>query len=200
MRITITRDTVTPELARILQQVKRPQALMQAGAKAMQVGISQHLRTLQARGNLQGWPEQKFFAGKSTSVERNVGISEITNTRAVVTIADPRFVHRIEGGTVTPKRRKFLTIPLSALAYALSGKGSLRQSAPDLRMIFTRKGAWLVKERPSGSAGNRFDFWFKLVKSVTHKPHPDEMPSTARLAALAEAAMRKAAWLLFKVR
>ncbi len=66
----------------------------------MQIVIWAHLDRLQARGNENGWPSQKFFAGKQTSVRKNMGISSPTDSGAVVTIADPRFVHRITGGTV----------------------------------------------------------------------------------------------------
>jgi hypothetical protein len=41
-------------------------------------------------------------------VRKNVGISSLTDSGAVVTIADPRFVHRITGGTVKAERGKKL--------------------------------------------------------------------------------------------
>lgn len=211
MQIRLDKDTITPALASIIDTCKRPRALFQAGAKTMQVEISKHLRRLQARGNLKGWPPQKFFAGKPTSVERNVGITSVTAKSAVVSISDPRFVHRITGGTVTAKRRKFLAIPLTAEAYAKAGKGSIRESMPGLFAVRFKRGLYLVREEfektTRGATGKRkfgrvkrariFPI-FKLVRSVTHRPHPEELPDTAALGVAAREAMRQAAEVIFK--
>lgn len=203
MRITLTQNTITPELKRILGEVKRPRALYQAGAKTVQVEISQHLKRLQARGNKKGWPSQKFFAGKATSVERNVGIASVTDKGAVITIADPRFVHRITGGPVTAKRGKMLAIPLTAEAYAVSGKGSIKESMPGLKVVKLPRGVYLVREQATKVKGSKIKSLrviplFKLVRSVTHKPHPEEMPDEKVLSAKARDAMLLAAQLLFK--
>lgn len=213
MFIGLTKDTVTPELQRIVEAAKRPRALMQAGAKSVQKEISDHLRKLQARGNKKGWPSQRFFAGRPTSVEKKVGISQITNMGFTVTIADPRFVHRIQGGPVTPKRTKYLAIPLTAEAYAKSGKGSIKESMPGLFVVKFKRGLYLVKEvaertragATGGRATNRIKRlrvfpMFKLVKSVTHRAHPEEMPDKAKLVASAQTAMRTAAELLFRAK
>jgi hypothetical protein len=211
MQIKLDKDTITPELKRLVREVgqkRGTQPIFQAGAKAVQVGISKHLKRLQARGNKRGWPSAHFFAGGPTSVERKVGIAKVTNTGAEVTIADPRFVHRIEGGTVTAKRARMLAIPLTAEAYALSGKGTIRESMPGLKVWKTRKGLYLIKEeiekrgRGAGSgergAGRRSAMsigrvrvlpMFKLVRSVTHGKHPDEMPKTEELSQEARGAM-----------
>jgi hypothetical protein len=211
MFIRLDKDTITPELQRLMREVSRPRSLMEAGAKTIQVEISKHLRKLQDRGNAKGWPPQKFFAGKPDSVEKHVGISRITNTSAEVTIADPRFVHRIEGGTVTPKRAKNLAIPLTAEAYAAAGKGSIKESMPGLKLVKFPRGLYLVKEvgekTTRGATGRRkygavqrlrvFPM-FKLVKSVTHNPHPEEMPDAAALGAAARDAMTRAAQILLR--
>lgn len=190
MFIRLKADTVTGDLKKKFSQVQRPRTLYEAGAKAVQKGITTHLRTLQARGNKMGWPSQGFFAGAKGSVEKNVGISSITDSGAVITIADPRFVHRIEGGTVTPKRRKFLAIPLTAKAYALSGQGSIRESAPNLKVIGKRKlYLGIVHE-------DRVEIWFALVRRVTHRAHPEEKPDEDKLAADAGRAMQRAANIL----
>lgn len=206
--LTLQRDTMTPELQRLAAQMQRPRAVLEAGAKTLQVEISRHLRRLQARGNVKGWPPQKFFAGKATSVEKRVGLAELTDVRAVVTIADPRFVHRITGGRVTAKRAKYLAIPLTAEAYAKAGKGSIRESMPGLKVIQFKRGLYLCREtserrthQATGSVKRARLFpLFKLVRSVTHRPHPEEMPNLAELSATTGAAMLKAARLLLRCR
>ena len=199
MHISLTKDTVTGELARLLAAAKRPKSIYAAGAKAVQVEILRHLTDLQSRGNQRGWPSRKFFRGGPDSVSKHVGIASLTDTGATITIADPRFIHRIEGGTVTAKRVKSLAIPLTAEAYAMGGKGTLRELAPDLVLIKTARGAYLA--RPTRGKGknkgkSQLKFLFKLVKSVTHKPHPSEMPDKTALTDSARAAMLTAARLL----
>jgi hypothetical protein len=210
VKISITKNTLTPELVRLINEAKRPRALFQAGAKTVQVEISKHLRRLQARGNDKGWPSQKFFAGKATSVERQVGVAAITDRGALITIADARFVHRIQGGTVTAKRTRMLAIPLTAEAYAAAGKGSIKESMPGLKVIVMKGAAYLVREK----AGNRNDKGqftggsgevrliplFKLVRSVTHRPHPEELPDEKILSRAAQAAMFTAAKILFQAK
>lgn len=169
----------------------------------MQISIKKHLRSLQARGNEMGWPSIGFFAGGRNSVEKNVGLAQITDKGAVITIADPRFAHRITGGTVTPKRAKLLAIPLRAEAYRLSGKGSIRESAPGLKLVVYPKGVYLIQDnRPKGGAGKKqvaIKPWFKLVPRVTHRPRPQEAPDPAKLSDDARSAMNRAADLLLQL-
>ena len=194
MRITLKSDTIRPDLQKKIKALSRPRSVYEAGAKAVQKGISAHLKKLQASGNEMGWPSQGFFAGSKNSVEKNVGISKLTDQGAIITIADPRFVHRITGGTVRPKRRKFLAIPLTAAAYALAGQGSIRTSAPGLK-VFGKRKLYLAVEK-----GDRIELWFALVKSVTHRPHPEDAPDEAVLAATAGSAMTRAADLLLEAK
>jgi hypothetical protein len=199
MQFRLDKDTITPELSRIMREVKRPRSLYAAGAKAVQKGIVAHLQDLQSRGNAKGWPEKKFFSGGPDSVRKRVGISALSDAGAVVTIADPRFVHRIEGGTVTPKRAKSLAIPLTAEAYAASGKGTLREAMPGLVLIKTSKGAFLAMPTDNrGKGRDQLRIMFKLVPSVTHRPHPDEMPDTEKLSEAARGAMQKAGEILLR--
>jgi hypothetical protein len=203
MTIKLDKNTITPELRRLMAQVRAPAPIFQAGAKAIQVAISKHLKALQARPNAKGWPPQYFFAGGPASVERNVGIAKVSNAGAEITIADPRFVHRITGGVVSAKRRKLLAIPLTAEAYAASGKGSIRHAFPGLKVLKLPKGVFLVREvlekRGKGKLSRLLIRpLFRLVPSVTHRPHPDERPPTTDLAAAARKAMTRTAHLLLR--
>ena len=202
MLLSLTKDTVTPDLKRLLREVDRPQSLFEAGAKTAQRFITRHLRDLEARGNKKGWPSQHFFAGGKNAVEKNVGIASVTPKSAVITIADVRFVHRILGGTVTPKRAGALAIPLTAEAYGLAGKGTLRESMPGLILFRTARGAFLGKSTMQKVAGRKglkrqqIKALFILLKSVTHKPHPNELPDQARMGAEIHDAMAKAAAIM----
>ena len=199
IQISLTKDTITPELQRLLAAAKHPKSILGAGAKSVQKGIVKHLVDLQGRGNVHGWPSKHFFSGGPDSVRKHVGVASLTDTSAVITIADARFVHRIEGGTITAKRAKMLAIPLTAEAYAASGKGTLRQSMPGLVIVKTPKGAYLAM--PTAGRGKGKDslrFLFKLVPAVTTKPHPGDMPDAQKLGETARVDMMRAAEILFK--
>jgi hypothetical protein len=187
--VKLQTDTVSPDLRRKLQLVKRPRTVIEAGAKATERAITKHLRVLQGRGNKMGWPSQGFFSKGKDPVERNVGVTQLNDKGALIEIADPRFLHRITGGVVTAKRRKFLAIPLIAEAYALSGKGSIREAAPGLTLKFPFLGT---------DENGEFRKWFILVKSVTHSAHPEEQPDTDQLSSDASKAMERAIAMLLQ--
>ncbi len=192
MLITIKSDTLTPELRRLLAAAKRPKPIWMAGGKTLQVEIVKHLKMLQARGNAKGWPAQRFFSGKADSVAKNVGRPDGQENRVSVTIADPRFVHRITGGKVVPKRGKYLAIPLTAEAYAAGGKGSIKSSMPGLFVVKSPNGLFLVREESSGKGKAKTSSLtplFKLLRSVTHRPHPEELPDVEKIRPLVDAAM-----------
>lgn len=196
MNITLKRDTATPHLMRLLATARSPRTartMLGAGAKAVQVGISKHLRALQARGNAKGWPSQGFFAGRRGSVEKNVGVSGYTPNTVTVSIADRRFVHRLQGGVVRAKRFKFLAIPLTAEAYAKGGQGSLKQSMPGLHPITLANGKSFLVRTTETNGARKTEFLFLLRETVTHTAHPEEAPDESALAAAGLAGMDLAA-------
>ena len=108
IQISLTKDTITPELQRLLAAAKHPMSILGAGAKSVQKGIVKHLVDLQGRGNVHGWPSKHFLSGGPDSVRKHVGVASLTDTSAVITIADARFVHRIEGEqSIRSGRRKY---------------------------------------------------------------------------------------------
>ncbi len=189
MKFTLQRDTMTPGMRSLLARCKRPAVVVQAGAKAVQVAISQHLRALQARPNQSGFAHRRFFAGRPDSVERNVGTSRLSPNEAVVSIADPRFVHRIKGGLVRPKRAKNIAIPLTEEANRASGKGSIKESLPGLRPAVIKGNKYLVRDLPNG----KVEVLFRLKPWVLHSEHPEELPPQDELIAAADRGFETAA-------
>lgn len=195
MSFTLGRDTVTPDLQRMMRQARNPRPILEAGAKVLQVEIVKHLRAMEARGNARGWPSQKFFAGGPNSVDKRVGLSSITDRDAVISISDPRFFHHVTGGTVRPKRAKALAIPLTAEAARLGGRGTLREAAPGLQFIKTKQGAFLARV-----LGASITYLFILLKSVTHRPHPEVLPDLNAIGPRVRAGMVRAAQMLLRNR
>ncbi|MBQ8723953.1 MAG: hypothetical protein IJY80_06685 [Opitutales bacterium] len=89
--------------------------------------------------------------------------------------------HKIYSGAVTPKRAKFLTIPISEQAKHQSARGSnaAHGEIPGLFLARGKNGRGLFLATENN--GNLVVHYL-LKKSVTHKPHPEVMPSTAEFA------------------
>jgi hypothetical protein len=80
--------------------------------------------------------------------------------------------HKVTGGTIRAKRRKFLTIPIVPQAHGLNAKDYARRFSP----LFVVKGV-LAEADPDSPTGIRPVY--ALKKSVTHKPWPKALPPEA---------------------
>ena len=89
--------------------------------------------------------------------------------RIAVTIAHPVLPHKIKGGTISAKRKKYLTIPVHEEAY---DKKATR--FPDLFVIKSKKGNLLLvkPDKPSGNPAQRK---FNAKKEAKRK-----LPNTTR--------------------
>lgn len=206
----VIHDTATPKLKEMLAASRRPLSVMQAVAKEVIKVFKDRFKKLQAKGNRRGWPERHFWYGLATSgsVSSKVGITKMTPSEAIVSVSDYRYLHKIKGGTIKPKRKNALTIPLRAEAYALGGKGSVRESAPFLKLVITKKGAWLVKEtlektmhKIGGKRASRtsLEFWFRLLPYVWQAPQAYVEPSRDEIIAGIERAAAAAGPRLLKL-
>ena len=203
MQLTVT-GNAGPAVAALLGSLRRPEPVLQVGAQAIVRALRDHFRTRDAQPNRQGWPKTHFWRQFS----RGVGVASTSNTEAVVSVAHPAIRHKIEGGTITPKRGKFLAIPAMAAAYAA---GSPREgAAPDnLAFAYSQhpQGGWrpslvvqtdVVKEvgkpRKDGTRRSKLvrqagEIWYWLVRSATQAPDPDTLPSPELLESAARGSM-----------
>jgi hypothetical protein len=161
INLRISKDTASNTLRSFLVKAKHLAPVYAAGASACAVALDDHLRKLQARGNKMGWPPRNFFHGGPDSVNKNIRITQLTDSGAVVAIDDYRFHHRITGGTVRPKNAGALAIPMTGIAYHVTSP--LRQNWPGLKIA---GGKLLAGGVPQ----------YGLAQSVTHKPKPEEKP------------------------
>lgn len=79
--------------------------------------------------------------------------------------------HKVTGGTIRPKRKKFLTIPVTPEAHGLDAKTFSRSIAP----LFAAKGMLMFKDDATGEPVAAY----ALKKQVTHKPWPGALPPEA---------------------
>ena len=173
----VTRDTLTPELREKLRQVKNPRPIAAALGKCLEVELIRTFRQFQTeRPNAMGWPSANFWVRK---VAQKTALTEVHDKFAVVTVASPEFIHRLEGGTIYPTApRTTLAIPANAEAYKMGGP---KASGADLQFLLLAQGnlvgALLKKTgqtKKGDLTGGQIMYW--LVRSVNQKAHPDEDP------------------------
>lgn len=122
---------------------------------------------------------------ESTASRGNYKIGSVDKTGAEVIAGVPYLAHKVTGGTIKPKRTKYLTIPLIPEAH---GKRA-RQYQQDNRSKLFRIGNALMEAVESGgtsAAANRatgarrrrnLRAVYALVKSVDQKPWPNALPA-----------------------
>jgi hypothetical protein len=90
--------------------------------------------------------------------------SSVTFANAAIGLA-----HKITGGTIKAKRRKFLTIPIVPEAHGVSARDYSTRISP----LFRVKGVLAEKDENAESGIRPV---YVLKKSVTHKPWPGALP------------------------
>jgi hypothetical protein len=79
--------------------------------------------------------------------------------------------HKVTGGTIRAKRKKFLTIPVDPKAHGLTAKTFSRTIAP----LFQAKGMLLYDDKKTGDVKAAY----ALKKSITQRPWPGALPPEA---------------------
>lgn len=76
--------------------------------------------------------------------------------------------HKVTGGTIRAKRKKFLTIPVDPKAHGLDAKTFARTIAP----LFQAKGMLMYVDEQTGDVKAAY----ALKKSITQQPWPGALP------------------------
>jgi len=76
--------------------------------------------------------------------------------------------HKVTGGTIRAKRRKFLTIPVDPKAHGLTARTFARTIAP----LFQAKGMLMYVDEQTADVKAAY----ALKRSVTHRPWPGALP------------------------
>ena len=178
-------DTATPMLEATARQIRRPRALMAAVGKRVEKEYRAHFLKKNSQGNEKGWPRSNFWNRK---VRQATVFEGATDTEATVNISSPELLHKITGGRVTPKRGKFLALPLTARAKAAGSprEGGWKGNSLTLRPT-SKRGQFLLVEavatslsrsrgRITGGRETGGEAQYLLVRSVTHKPDRTALP------------------------
>ena len=79
--------------------------------------------------------------------------------------------HKVTGGTIRAKRKKFLTIPVDPKAHGLDAKTFARTIAP----LFAAKGMLMFADKKTGDVKAAY----ALKRSITQQPWPGALPPEA---------------------
>lgn len=113
--------------------------------------------------SLSGW----WLATASGWSTTKANSSGVTFSNAAIGLA-----HKVTGGTIRAKRRKFLTIPIVPEAHGVTARDYSRRISP----LFRVKGVLAEKDEDAESGIRPV---YALKKSVTHKPWPGALPPEA---------------------
>lgn len=171
IKTTVSKDTARPALRRILASVNPKRPLFAALAGRLTTVLKSHFVEKETQPNKRGWPSGHLWS----KVRSLTGIRSVTETEAVVGIADPRFGMRYRGGTIRPKEKQYLAVPLSAEA-ARAGYPSANL-IPGVFMITSKKGSLLLVKRE----GKTLSLLWALKKSVPHPKDPTALPTDAAI-------------------
>jgi hypothetical protein len=208
MDVSVVRNTASPAITAILSTLRNPRPVLEVMGNAAKRVLQDWFRAKPT--NAQGWRSSGFWAGQS----RGTAVASVSDQEAVVAVSDPArpgaLAHRVTGGTITPKRGRFLAIPAMAAAYAA---GSPREGGGPGNLAFvyslSPRGGWrpslavqedvwkeVGKPRKDGSRRRKLvhragEVWYWLVRSATQAADPNALPpegfvlDACRIAALA---------------
>lgn len=159
----------------------QPSVLSEVTGSAVAVETRAHLRTLnRERPNQLGGRRTNFYGNASELTSYSV-----EGDTAIVSIAARGIRQRFYGGTIVPKRAKYLTIPVHPDAHGRTasqfkglvvvfGKGG--QPVGLARSVTARRSRGFVGPMPA-SAG---ELLFVFKKSITQAPDPTVLPPPDR--------------------
>ena len=152
-----------------------------AAGGALESLVRRHFLERGREPNKQGWPSRNFWAKEGAQKTALIGVTE---SGATIGISSPAIAHKIQGGTIRPKRGKMLAIPASARAYAAGSPRAGKWASGELFLV-----------RPSGknpflasAAGDAITPQYWLVPSVTQAPDPRTLPTPEAMAEAVEQA------------
>lgn len=169
-------DRATPELEALTKRASNPIPGLLIAGRAVSNLLRAHYRTKHTtEPNKLGGERQNFWlqVARSVNAPRPSGNDQVT-----VAISHPAIRQKIEGGTITAKRAKFLTIPVDPRAYGR--RASVLEQELGVHLFLRARGdrAYLAARTGEGSKAP-IRVFYALKKSVTQAPDPTALPPQA---------------------
>jgi hypothetical protein len=171
-------DQLGQYMTRLARDLPDSRPMMARVGKAAEIELRRHFKARNEEPNARGWPKKDFWL---RTVADNTALTSITDSTAVISIASVEFLHKLNGGTIYPKRGRALAIPLNAEAYE-KGSPAAWDNQDELFIIRRRgavgRGSGLYLARRDGQA---LRLMFALLPHVTHRADPAALPDMAEL-------------------
>lgn len=159
------------------QRLSRPRGLAAVIGREGVTTLKQHYRGLERRRpNKLGGDRQHFWRAVADSV--NQPVIDAGGRRIVIGIAHDAIAQKVHGGTITAKRVRALTIPVSPEAYGRTTRTFEHETGKKLFRITVGRGdsklVGLLASRQAGS--DVAEIHYLLRRSVFQAPDPDALP------------------------
>lgn len=178
VRIEINSAPARKVLQGLADKVHDRRGFLTALGITAETELQEHFRKRNQEPNRKGWPKQNFWA----RIRRSTAFAGATNSKATVVIADPAFAMKVYGGTIRPKEKRYLSIPMRAEAYGVRPGSGLIEGLFALR---SGSGKLFLARRE----GQALRLYYRLVKKVDMDADPRALPPQSQMdRALTEAA------------
>lgn len=179
--ITLTDHGTTVRLEQLGAQVGNPEALAKVVGREGANRLKAHFRAKNRReiNHLNPGRRQNFWTQVGQSV--SAPVISTGGTTVTISISDPRFAQKVFGGTITAKRSKYLTIPLSPDAYGRTAKTFEAETGLKLFLLKVggRKKSGFESAVLATARGGGIQVEYALRRSVTQRADPTALPDTA---------------------
>jgi len=172
----ISSDGFKLKVNRILGQAKNPRAIMAAVGREGAYQLRGHFRKKdQTEKNKLGGKREHFWRQVMGSVSAPTVSS--SGRTVVINITDPRFAQKLFGGTITAKRARALTIPVTAEAYGRATSTFEKETGVKLFFI----GKDFANGALAAQIDGRVTIHYLLRKSVHQDKDPNALPPQEQL-------------------
>jgi len=199
IQVTVAAEDARAFLVNVTGTLTKRRELNDALAIRLRRELKEHFAIKNREPNKMNAPKSNFWRQVADATD----VAEVTDTGATVAVAEQRFNIQLFGGTILPRTKKFLTIPLIAEArgkfasdYEKDNKRRLF-TIPGKRALFEQTSEGTGKSAPSGVKGrvrgkNRsfsvslaakpnIRAVYALARKVTIKADPTALPRAADL-------------------
>src|ERR1051326_6651649 len=167
-RVTIIKDTATPELRGMLAKVDPARPILSVLGKKLEGVLRKHFKEKDAEPpKREGWPKQHFWA----RIRNATAFTGATDTAAEVVIADPAFGKRVEGGDIYPREKEALAVPQDPRV------AGIQPSAHLIPGVFRVKGTNRLVIKEDGAL---VTLW-RLYKRVNVPKDPTALPTDEKI-------------------
>lgn len=182
--LSVSAGSLPPELQDLYNHTSA-KTLVRLAGKTVEKALRAHF--LAHKPNKKGWPSRGLWGDIAERTAMGAVGGGQTYASVEVSISHPAMNLKVHGGTVTPKRGRYLAIPATAQAYAA---GSPREgAAPSNMKVVTAynsdAGHWMKAlaqdDSDSDDLSRHGTIWYWLARKTKHAPDPEALPKETDL-------------------